>query len=447
MKMSRWQRWAFAGAVLLAFSGIACEKPKTNAPIPPTKSTVAPPAKTAATAKEPSRSDWPQFHGPKRDNISPETGLLKKWPEQGPKLLWTSKGIGQGFGCPSIAAGVIFVSGNLNDKTTVTAMDLDGHIQWQTPAGDAWTGGYPGARGTPTIDGDRLYHESPLGQVVCLNTKTGQELWSVNILKEFDAANITWALAESVLIDGEHVICCPSGKKGSVVALDKNTGKTVWAAKTTGDLANYATPVLIEYQGLRILLTMNQKALIGVNADNGDVLFRYPHETKYDINATSPIFHDGRIFITSGYGSGSEMLKLVVTGKKASVETVWQSKELDNHHGGVILWDGCLYGAAHQSNGGRWICLAWKDGTKKYAEKGVGKGSLTFADGMLYCWGEKNGPVGLVPATPEKHEPVSRFAVTPGGDGPTWAHPVVCGGRLYLRHGNVLHAYDVRAEK
>jgi hypothetical protein len=154
--------------------------------------------------------------------------------------------------------------------------------------------------------------------------------------------------------------------------------------------------------------------------------------------------HDGRIFITSGYGSGSEMVKLRVEGKRASVEPVWQSKELDNHHGGVILLDGYLYGAAHQRNGGRWICLRWDDGAKQYAEKGVGKGSLTCAEGMLYCWSE-SGQVGLVPATPQKHEPVSTFAVARGGEGPTWAHPVVCGGRLYLRHGDVLHAYDVRA--
>jgi outer membrane protein assembly factor BamB len=429
--------------VLLTFSGIACEKPKQKADAPPAKSEEAPSVKPASTAAAPSMPCWPQFHGPKGDNISLETGLLKRWPANGPKLLWTSKGIGDGFGCPSIATGLIFVSGNANGKTTIAAMDLDGHIQWQTPAGDAWTGDHSGARGTPTIDGERLYHESPLGQVVCLDAKTGREIWSVNVLKEFDAANITWGLAESVLVDGDRVICCPGGKKTSVVALDKNTGKTVWAAKSTGDLANYATPSIIEYRGLRIVLTMNQKALIGVNARNGDLLFRHPHETQYDVNATSPTFHDGQIFITSGYGSGSEMVKLLVDGKKASVEPVWQSKELDNHHGGVVLLDGYLYGAAHQRNGGRWICLAWNDGTKQYAEKGVGKGSLTYADGMLYCWSE-NGQVGLVPATPEKHEPVSRFAVAPGGDGPTWAHPVVCGGRLYLRHGNVLHAYDVR---
>ena len=444
--MLGWRAWVFVGAALLAFHSIACGKPETMVTAPSTKTTEVSPTTRAPAVANTSAPYWPRFHGPKSDNISTETDLLKKWPDGGPKLLWTSKGIGDGFGCPSIAAGLIFTSGNVNDKTTITAMDLDGHVQWQVPAREAWTGSHPGARGTPTISGDRLYHESPLGQVLCLDAKTGTEIWSVNILKEFDAANIKYALAESVLVDGDRVICCPGGKAASVVALDKNTGKTVWTTKSTGELANYATPVLIEYRGLRIVLTMNQKGLIGVNADNGALLFRHPFGTRHDVNATSPIFHDGQIFITSGYGAGSEMVKLIVDGKKASVEPVWQSKELDNHHGGVVLLDGYLYGAAHQRNGGRWICLVWNDGAKEYAEKGVGKGSLTCADGMLYCWSEK-GQVGLVPATPTKYGPVSQFTVAKGGDNPTWAHPVVCGGRLYLRHGDVLHAYDIRAEK
>ena len=444
--MFAWRKWILVGAVPLTFCGIACEKSKTLVAVPPTKTAQVSAATPAIATVNTSAPYWPRFHGPNMDNISPDTDLLKKWPEGGPGRFWTSKGIGHGFGCPSIAAGLIFTSGNVKDKTVVTAMDLNGQIQWQVPAGEAWTGGHPSARGTPTINGDRLYHESPLGQVVCLDTKTGKEIWSVNILKEFDAKNITWALAESVLIDGDWVICCPGGEKASVVALDKKTGKTVWAAKSTGALTSYTTPVLIQYCGLRIMLTMNQKALIGVNADNGELLFQHPHETQHDVHATTPIFHDGQIFITSGYGSGSEMVKLIVDDRKASVELVWQSKELDNHHGGMVLIDDYLYGAAHQRNGGRWICLAWNDGAKKYAEKGVGKGSLTYTDGMLYCWSEK-GQVGLVPATPEKHEPVSEFTVAEGGDGPTWAHPVVCDGRLYLRHGSVLHAYDIRATK
>jgi outer membrane protein assembly factor BamB len=386
-------------------------------------------------------ASWPCFHGPKGDNISTETGLLKEWPKDGPTLLWTCKGIGEGFGSPSIANGLIYVSGAFEHRGTITAIDLNGNIRWQVRAGESWTGNYPGMRGTPTVDGERLYHESPNGRVVCLNAKTGKDVWRVDILKEFDAKNITWGLAESVLIDGDRVICCPGGKKGSVVALNKQTGKTVWAAKSTGESANYATPVLAEQQGLRMILTMSQKALIGVNADNGDFLFRHTHETRYDINATSPILHDGRIFITSGYGSGSEMLNLTVNGQKASVQRVWQSKELDNHHGGVILLDGHIYGAAFDRG---WTCLAWNDGKKMYADKGIGKGSLTCADGMFYCWSEQ-GRVGLVAATPNKYDLISSFNVAKGGEGPTWAHPVVCGGRLYLRHGDLLHAYEIAA--
>jgi len=386
---------------------------------------------------------WPRFHGPQGDNLSTETGLLKKWPEKGPTLLWTIKGLGHGFASVSIAKGLIYTAGNAGDKTTITAMNLDGKIQWQVPNGPAWTASPGGARGTPTIDGDRLYCESPSGEVICLNAKSGDKVWSLNLLKEFDAENITWALAESLVIDGDRVICCPGGKKGSVVALDKNTGRTVWAAESTGEKTGYATPTLAECQGLRMILTMTAMSAIGVNADTGELLWKFPHKTEYDVNATSPIYHDGQVFITSGYGSGSAMLKLRVDGKKASVEQVWQSKDLDNHHGGVILLDDYLYGSNHR---GSWVCLDWKTGQKTYAEEGVGKGSLTYAEGMLYTYSEKRA-VGLVEAKPRAHTLVSRFQIPPGGEGESWPHPVVCGGRLYLRHDDQLFAYDIRAGK
>jgi len=386
---------------------------------------------------------WPRFHGADGTNRSPDTGLLQEWPSEGPELLWTAKGIGEGFSGVTLAGGLIYTVGNLDGNTVVTALDLDGAIRWQTPNGPAWTKEHPGTRSTPTIDGDRLYDESPLGEVICLKAKTGEKVWSVNILKEFQAKNIGWALAESVLIDGQHVICCPGGERACVVALDKQTGQTVWEAKGTGDLAGYASPVLAEYQGLRMILTMTSAALIGVNADDGNFLFRFPHKTAYDVNATMPIFHDGRVFISSGYRSGSVLLKLTVEGKKAGVEQVWESGELDNHHGGVILLDGYLYGAAHNANGGKWICLDWNTGEMKYAERGVGKGSATYADGMLYTMSEK-GRVGLVKATPDGHKLAGEFELPAGGEGPAWAHPVVCGGRLYLRHGDFLYAYEVK---
>ncbi len=279
--------------------------------------------------------------------------------------------------------------------------------------------------------------------------KSGKEVWGLNILKEFGAANLTWALAESVLIDGARVICCPGGPKTAMVALDKQTGKTIWASKSAGEKAGYATATIAEHQGLRIVLTMTEKAVIGVNADDGELLFRHPHETSYQVNATTPIFHDGTIFITSGYGSGSEMLKLKVEGKKASVERIWEAKQLDNQHGGMVLLDGYLFGSAHMAKGANrapWMCLEWKTGKVMYAAKGVGRmGSLTYADGMLYTLSEDR-VMGLVEAKPADHKLVSKFELPKGGEGKSWAHPVVCAGRLYLRHGDVLFAYDVRAQ-
>ena len=251
-----------------------------------------------------------------------------------------------------------------------------------------------------------------------------------------------------MLIDGSRLICCPGGPKTAVVALDKRTGRTIWQSPSAGgDLVGYATPTLAEYRGLRMILTMTLKAVIGVNADNGDLLFRFEHPTKYDVNATMPLYHDGHVFISSGYGTtGSTLLKLDVRGKKATVTKVWNSRDLDNHHGGVILLDGYLYGAAHNFNRGKWICLDWKTGEMKYAEKGVGKGSATCAEGMLYTMSERRD-VGLVKATPAGHEVISQFKLPSGGEGPTWAHPVVRGGRLYLRHGDFLYAYDVRDKR
>jgi outer membrane protein assembly factor BamB len=398
------------------------------------------PVSSGSTAAAPGTSFWPQFHGPKGDNLSADTGLLKEWPKAGPKLLWTAKALGHGFASVSLAGGLIYTAGNKDDTTMVTALDLDGNVKWQTENGPAWTRDHPGTRGTPTIDGDRVYHESPLGELTCYNAKTGQKIWGVNILQEFAGQNITWALAESVLIDGDRVICCPGGDKASVAALDKMTGKPVWTAKPTGVKASYASPVLAECQGLRMILTMNSKAFLGVNAHNGELLFTFPHETMYDVNATSPIYHDGQVFICSGYGSGSALLKIKIEGQKASVDPVWESKDLDNHHGGVILLDGYLYGAASRGN---WVCLKWETGEKMYAEHGVGKGSLTYADGMLYTLSEQRD-IGLVEATPKAHKVISKFKVPSGGEGPSWAHPVVCGGRLYVRHSDQLFAYDVR---
>ena len=388
-------------------------------------------------------ASWGRFHGPGGDNISPDKGLLSTWPSDGPRLVWAVEGIGHGFSGVTIGEGFMFTDGNIDGATTISALDLSGRIQWQARNGPAWTDDYSGTRGTPTFDGDRLYHESPLGNIVCLDAASGNEIWSLNILSAFDGKNIKWALAESLLIDGDQVICCPFGREASVVALDKHSGDIVWTAPAVNGAAGYASAIFSEHQGLRMILTMNANALVGVNADSGDLLFRHEHITKYDINVTMPIFHEGHVFISSGYGAGSELLRLDRDGDTVAVASVWKSSQLDNHHGGVILADGHLYGSSHR---GRWLCLDWKTGQLKYEEKGVGKGSLTMADGMLYMLNEKR-KLGLAQATPTGLELTSSFSIPSGGEGPTWAHPVVRGGCLYVRHGDWLYAYDVREEQ
>jgi outer membrane protein assembly factor BamB len=450
--ISRLTRLATVLTVALAFTACSQQPAPSrggpSAPAKPAGAAAAPRPSPETSARLPDVDSpaaevpfWPRFHGPNGDNLSTETGLLKQWPDGDPELAWSTKGIGHGFAGVSIAGGMIYTDGNVDEKTRITALDMDGNILWQVENGPAWTKDHPGTRGTPTLDGDRLYHESPLGQLVCLDAESGRQVWTLNILEEFGAENIRWALAESVVIDGDHLICCPGGARASVVALDKQTGNTLWIAEGTGEKAGYATPAVAECDGLRMILTMNAKALIGVNADTGEFLFRHGHETSYDVNATTPIYHDGQIFITSGYGSGAEMLKLHVQGQKASVEPLWQVKELDNHHGGVILLDGYLYGSSHR---GKWVCLKWDTGDVMYSESGVGKGSLTYADGMLYTFSE-NRKMGLVEATPTRHTVVSQFELPSGGSGKSWAHPVVCGGRLYLRHSDQLSAYKVSA--
>ena len=388
--------------------------------------------------------DWPQFHGPKRDNISSETGLLKRWPEGGPKLLWTARGLGHGFSSVSIKGGRICTAGNIGGQTVVTALDLTGRTQWQAKCGKAWQGPHPGTRGTPTLDDGRVYYETPLGDLVCLDAADGEKHWGLNILRTFKGKNIHWALSESLLIDGDRLICSPGGSAGGVVALDKRTGEVIWRCKT-GDRAGYASPVLVEYKGLRMILTLTLKAMIGVEAETGKLLWRDEHLSYADENVLQPIYRDGHVFVST-VAAGSRKWKINVQGKTASVQQVWRNKHMDNHHGGVVLLNEHLYGSSCAFNRNKWICLNWRTGKAQYVAGGVGKGSLTVADGRLFILGER-GTMGLVLPSPEAHTVVSRFELPKGGKGPWWAHPVVCDGRLYIRHGEFLYAYEVREAK
>jgi outer membrane protein assembly factor BamB len=397
----------------------------------------------ASGAAEPAAAgQWPQFQGPSRDNKSTETGLLKKWPAGRPRLLWSAKDIGyRGFSSVSIAGGLIYTAGSRRDKIEyVTALDLDGRIRWQTKVGPAYLRSHGGSRATPTFaDGD-LYHLGGLGRLLCLEAKTGRRKYVVDITKQYGGKSAFWGFTESVLVVGDKVLFTPGGKN-VLVALSRKTGEQVWITRGFTSWAAMCSPIAVEYGGQRLIVTMTAKYVICVDAATGTLLWRYRHKTQGGNHVTTPVHHDGRIYCTSGYGAGGVRLDLAVENGKVTYQRRWVDKTLDNHHGGVVLVDGFLYGTSYK---GKWVCLDFQTGQPRWTAKGVGKGALTYADGMLYCLGE-SGTLALVEATPTAYRQVSRFQLPSGGEREYWARPVVLDGRLYIRHADTLFAYDIRA--
>jgi hypothetical protein len=387
--------------------------------------------------------DWPQFRGSGRDAKSLETGLLREWPPGGPPLLWAVDDLGYGYSSVVAVGQTLYTTGIEGDGTGYAyAYQADGTPLWKRPYGPDWTGSLPGSRTTPTYDDGRLFLISSHGLIVCLDAKNGDQVWAIDGKKEFNAVGLGFGISESPLIDGDRVICTPGGPAAGVAALNKKTGKTVWVCREVKEKSAYCSPVLIERGGKRIIVTLTSKSLIGIDANTGKLLWRQPHDAAHDIHAVSPVYEEGRFYITSGYG-GERGLMVELSADGLQVTPKWADTKLDCQHGGVIVHDGHVYGSSDQNSGGNWICLNLKTGKVAAEIKGVGKGSIAFADGMLYGYGE-NGQVGLVTASPRDFKLVSSFTIT-RGDKEHWAHPTVSDGRLYIRHGVSMMAYDISA--
>ena len=399
-------------------------------------------SKQAAVKSSPGKN-WPQWQGPNRDNRSTETGLLKKWPKQGPQLLWSMDELEAGYSTVSIVDGTIYITGTIDKEGVLFALDMAGKLKWKEPYGSLWTKSFPSARCTPTVDDGNVYVISSRCVVTCFDAKSGHKKWDFDAFSEFQGQYGHWGLAESPLVFDNKVICTPGGKKATMVALDKKTGEIIWASESIGEKATYCSPILIERAGRNIIVTMLDNGIVGLEAETGQILWSDKFGKKA-INPTTPIYKNGCIYTTSGYDDGGVMYNLSADGGK--ITRKWVDEVLDNHHGGVVEVDGYIYGSNWDGNSkGNWVCLEWETGKVMYETKWFIKGSLTYADGMLYCYNEKNGMVGLVKATPEKFEIISSFKV-PLGTEQHWAHPVVYDGRLYIRHGNTLMAYDIKAK-
>lgn len=388
-------------------------------------------------------AEWPQWRGPDRTGISTEKGLLQAWPAAGPALVWEARGIGDGFSTVSISRGRIFTQGTRGSKAEVIALDYaTGKEIWSTPNGEPYENSYgDGPRGTPTVDGDVLYALGGQGDLVALEVKSGKQLWALNILKKFRAENTTWGISESPLVVRELLICTPGGKDATLVALDKKTGETVWTSTGLSDPAGYSSAILIEAAGVEQVVNVTHKGIAGVALDDGRFLWRYDRAANSTANIATPLFHGGEVFVTSDYGTGCALLRLQSAGEgKVAAEEVYFNKKMKNHHGGVLRVGDHIYGYSSETL----TCMEWKTGAVAWSTKEtVGKGSLVYADGCLYVVGQ-GGRVGLVKATPEKYLELGRFEVEHGNQ-PAWAHPVVAGGRLFVRTQGKVRAYDVSA--
>jgi outer membrane protein assembly factor BamB len=390
-------------------------------------------------------NDWPSFHGSDRTNKSSETGLLKEWPSAGPDLIWTVTGLGDGYSSVSVGDGLIYTEGQSDNQSNILCYDLSGKLVWKKPNGQAWNtslswaSSYIGSRGTPTYDNGVVYCLSEEGRLTAFEAKTGKEKWSRELTKEFDADIPEYGYSESVLVDGNNLYVKPAGKKGYQVCLDKNTGKTIWANTDIPGTIGYNSGVIDENGGYRQLVSASSNYFYGIDTRTGKLIWKVDFVNQRELNLTDAVCFNDYVFLTSGYGKGCELIRLKPVSEGLSVEKVWQSKLMDNHHGGVILHNGFLYGSGSNSKG--WFCLDFLTGNQAW--KSEGKGSLTFADGMLYTLEERTGIMRLVKATPGKYEKTGEFKVPKGGESMYWAHPVVCGGRLYVRHGDKLFAYNL----
>ena len=378
-----------------------------------------------------------QWRGPNRDGVYPNETLLKTWPNDGPKLLWFTEQIGQGFSSAAVTADRVFITGMIDGIGILFAFDMDGRLLWKSSYGPEWKGSHPGARTTPTVVGNRIYMLSAHGRAVCFDT-SGKTVWSVDLMQNFKARNIEWGITESPLVDGDRVFCMLGGSSITIVALDRQTGKTILEIKANGEKSGYCSPRLVKHGSKRLILTMTAKSVIGIDADTGAFLWQHPHITEYDVNPNTPLFHDGTMLTVSGYGTGCQMFKLSGDGKK--ITRIWAQDELDSQMGGVILVDGYLYGSGY--NNRAWHCLDWETGVVQFSEKALGnKGNIVLSDGMLYCYSER-GDVAMVRPDPQKFDVVSSFRIRKGS-GPHWAHLVIKNGRLYVRHGEVMMVYHI----
>ena len=400
----------------------------------------------AVSAQRSDSSDWPQWRGTNRDGISRETGLLTRWPEDGPRSVWTARDLGEGFSSIAVSGGRIFGMGYRDGQEAVWALkESDGSGLWLTPVGKPLNpdpgGRGPGPRGTPTVDGDRVYTLGVNGQLACLNAANGRLIWRRDLMADYGGRVPSWGYCESPLIDGNKVIATPGGRSATIVALDKMSGKEIWRTRTPGrDPAHYSSCIAADVDGQRQYIQFLRSGVVGVAASDGRFLWSYARPANGTANCATPIYRDNHIFAASAYGTGGGCARLTTDQYgKVSVTELYFTRRMQNHHGGLVLAGDFIYGF----DGSNLTCLNFKTGQEMWHDRSVGKGSVIFADGYIYARSER-GPVALIEATPAGYVEKGRFAQPERSRYSTWAYPVIAGGRLYLRDQGNLFSYALK---
>lgn len=418
-----------------------------------------PPAEQAARTTPiavAARSDgyvWPQWQGPDRTNVSRETGLLPEW-KGTPKLLWTYDKAGIGYSGPAVVGDRLYMMGARDDAEMIYALDVStGKEVWATELGPLYVNQWgDGPRGTPTVDGGLVYGIGGQGMLICVEAATGKKVWSKDMPKELGGKVMSgWGFTESPLVDGDRLICTPGGSKGTFAALDKKTGELIWQSEGLTDTTAYSSIIAVEIDGVRQYINMTGAGVAAVDAKDGKLLWKSSEGKNGVAIIPTPIYKDGHVYVTSGYGTGCALLSINRVGDRFEPKVVYSNKNLGNHHGGVVLVDGYLYGYSDTPRGS-WVCQDFKSGEVVWQSTKLGKGSLTCAEGKLYCYSERDGTVVLADVSSKGWTEHGRFPLPkqtkqPRKRGQIWTHPVVCDGKLYLRDQDLFFCFDIRGSR
>jgi outer membrane protein assembly factor BamB len=392
-----------------------------------------------------------QWRGDNRSGTYKEENLLEKWPENGPALLWSVKGIGEGYSCASVTEDAIYLTGLVDTIEYVTALDLGGNKLWQTAFGPGWNGSFAASRSTPTVVNGNIYVVSGQGHLACLNSKTGDIVWKLDAYNKFEGEWDIWGVAESPLYHDGKIFYTPCGERTTMVALNAISGETVWESDPLPDSSAYVSPILINHRGREMIVSVTSNYIFTVDPENGDIIWKITYSDIYPplehpdfpiSNTNSPLYHDGQIYVTSGYNHVGVMFRMNEEGNNADL--IWTDSTLDVHHGGVVLLNGYIYGAnfLHSGNG-NWCCIDWKTGETMFEAAWINKGSIIAADNKLYCYEEKTGNIALVEPSTDNFNIISTFRPIDRG-WPHWSHLVIRDGILYVRYEDILMAYDIK---